>query len=90
MEAGVSANVIEVGVREFRDELARYLESETPLAITRHGRTVGYYIPARAPRDAEALDGLRRAVERLETMLGEHGLSVEEILHEFRARRARG
>jgi len=85
----MGANVVEVGVREFRDELARYLESETPLAITRHGQTVGYYIPARAPRDAEALDGLRRAVERLETLLGEHQVSVEEVLGEFRARRAR-
>lgn len=85
----MGANLIEVGVREFRDELARYLESETPLAITRHGRTVGYYIPARGSREADELEGLRRAVERLETLLDERGVSVEEILREFRAQRAR-
>lgn len=85
----MGANLIEVGVREFRDELARYLESEIPLAITRHGRTVGYYIPVQGSREADELEGLRRAVERLETMLDERGVSVEEILREFRAQRAR-
>ena len=35
-------------IREFREKLASYvLESDTPVAITRHGDTVGYYIPAR-------------------------------------------
>lgn len=85
----MSAKVIEVGVREFREELARYLESESPLAITRHGRTVGYYIPTRARRDEEELDTFRRAAERLEALLSEHGVSEEEIVREFRARRAR-
>lgn len=44
-----------VGIREFRDKLASYLlESDFPVAITRHGDTVGYYIPARRKRsDAE-------------------------------------
>jgi PHD/YefM family antitoxin component YafN of YafNO toxin-antitoxin module len=39
---------VKVGIREFREKLASYvLESDTPVAITRHGDTVGYYIPAR-------------------------------------------
>ena len=39
---------LKVGIREFRDKLASYLlESDVPVAITRHGDTVGYYIPAR-------------------------------------------
>ncbi len=42
---------LKVGMREFRDNLATYLlESETPVAITRHGDTVGYFIPARRRR----------------------------------------
>jgi antitoxin (DNA-binding transcriptional repressor) of toxin-antitoxin stability system len=85
----MTAHLVRVGVREFRDELARYLESDAPLAITRHGQTVGYYIPARAPRDEKELDALRRGVEHLEALLNEQGVSVEEILREFRARRAR-
>ena len=30
-----------VGIREFRENLADYLESKTPVAITRHGATIG-------------------------------------------------
>ena len=42
---------LKIGVREFRDKLATYLlESEAPLAITRHGDTIGYFIPARRTR----------------------------------------
>ena len=29
-----------VGIREFRENLASYIESPTPVAITRHGETV--------------------------------------------------
>ena len=40
-----------VGIREFRDKLATYLlESDKALAITRHGDTIGYYLPARRKR----------------------------------------
>jgi antitoxin (DNA-binding transcriptional repressor) of toxin-antitoxin stability system len=35
-----------IGMREFRENLAGYLESGKPLAITRHGETLGFYIPA--------------------------------------------
>jgi len=39
---------LKIGIREFWDNLASYLlETEVPVAITRHGDTVGYYIPAR-------------------------------------------
>ena len=39
---------VKVGMREFRDKLATYLlESDSPVTITRHGDTVGYFIPAR-------------------------------------------
>jgi hypothetical protein len=83
----MSTSLVEVGAGKFGEELTRYLESETPLAITRDGRTVGYYIPARTVQDEE-LDSLRRAVEHLEVALAERGVSEDEILREFRARRA--
>ena len=31
-----------VGIREFRENLASYLKSQTPVAITRHGTTIGH------------------------------------------------
>ena len=37
-----------VGIREFRERLSEYLESKTPVAITRHGATIGIYVPTRA------------------------------------------
>jgi len=42
---------VKVGIREFREKLAAYLlEGDAPVAITRHGDTVGYFIPARRKR----------------------------------------
>ena len=79
--------VIRVGVRGLRQDLARYLESESPVAITRHGQTVGYYVPTRVPRDEKESDTLPPMVERLEAILNQHGVSAEEIVAEFRARR---
>ena len=34
-----------IGIREFREKLSSFLESSTPVAITRHGETVGFCIP---------------------------------------------
>jgi len=34
-------------MRDFRENLAGYLESGTPRAIMRHGETIGFYIPAK-------------------------------------------
>ncbi|MDP2898134.1 MAG: type II toxin-antitoxin system Phd/YefM family antitoxin [bacterium] len=81
--------LIRVGVREFREDLAEYLDSPAPVAITRHGRTVGYYIPANGVPDEQEVLALRRAVEQIEAVLAEHGISEEEVVREFRARRGR-
>lgn len=32
---------IKVGVREFREQIARFLGSDTPVAVTRRGETLG-------------------------------------------------
>ena len=50
-----------VGIREFRERLATFLEASGPVAITRHGETVGYYIPARPSKDAAHVAALRTA-----------------------------
>ncbi|MDO8689966.1 MAG: type II toxin-antitoxin system Phd/YefM family antitoxin [Dehalococcoidia bacterium] len=78
-----------VGVREFRQDLAGYLESASPVAITRHGRTVGYYVPASPQVDEQEVLALKHAVEQLEALLAERGISEEEVVREFRARRTR-
>jgi hypothetical protein len=33
---------VKIGIPEFRDNLASYLESDQPVAVTRHGQTLGF------------------------------------------------
>jgi len=75
---------VRVGIREFREKLARYLESDVPVAITRHGDTVGYYIPARRKRAETERAALREAAARLQQVLAAEGISEEEILADFK------
>ena len=80
---------VKVGIREFREKLASYvLESDRPVAITRHGDTVGYYIPARPKRSEAERTALREAASRLQKMLEAEGISEEEIAADFKRWRA--
>ena len=80
---------VKVGIREFREKLASYLlESDTPVAITRHGDTVGYYIPARRKRSEAERTALKEAASRLQQMLEAQGISEEEIVADFKRWRA--
>ena len=82
---------LKVGIREFREKLASYLlESEVPVAITRHGDTVGYYIPARRKRTDAERTALKQAAARVQEMLAAEGISDEEILKDFKQWRAGG
>ena len=37
--------LVQIGVREFRDNLTEYLESSEPVQITKRGRAVGVFSP---------------------------------------------
>lgn len=76
---------LKVGIREFREKLASYLlENEETVAITRHGDTVGYYIPARRKRTETERATLKEAASRLQKALEAEGISEEEISKDFR------
>ena len=76
---------LKVGIREFREKLASYLlESDTPVAITRHGDTVGYYIPARRKRTEAERTALKEAAGRLQKMLEAQGISEDELAADFK------
>jgi hypothetical protein len=77
---------IKVGVREFREQIARFLESETPVAVTRRGETLGVYVPTprKTTRSAETAE-LRAAADRLAEALGD--LNEEQIVTEFKQMR---
>ena len=74
---------IKVGVREFREQIARFLESETPVAVTRRGETLGIYVPTprRPTRSADAAD-LKAAADRLEQTLA--AVDEDEIVADFK------
>ena len=79
-----------VGIREFREKLADYLESKTPVAITRHGSTIGIYVPTKPKPSQADLEALRVAGERMQELIAAAGTTEGEIVAEFkRARRAR-
>jgi ethanolamine utilization cobalamin adenosyltransferase len=54
-----------IGIREFRENLTDYLETERLLAITRHGETLGFYIPARKRNREAEIDAMRAAARDL-------------------------
>lgn len=77
-----------VGVKEFRAKLPAYLESLSPVAITRHGETIGYYIPTHHGHNLVELDALKQAVAKLEAMMSALRVSEDDIVAEFKTRRA--
>ena len=81
---------MKVGIREFRDKLATYLlETETPVAITRHGDTVGYFIPTRRRRSDADKEALREAATRWQEILDNEGISEDDAVADFKEWRAR-
>ena len=75
---------VKVGIRELRENLAGYLESGKPLAIMRHGETLGYYIPAQK-RDRKAeLQAMRAAAHDLDEMISSWGASEDELMEEYK------
>jgi len=58
------------------------------VAITHHGDTVGYYIPARRKRSQADRAALKEAASRLQAALLAEGTSEDEILKDFKQWRA--
>lgn len=80
---------LKVGVREFRERIASFLESDTPVAVTRRGETLGVYVPTRRRRrKAAEISELRAAADRLAEALSD--VDEEELVAEFKETRRRG
>jgi prevent-host-death family protein len=75
-----------VGIREFRASLAEYIEAETPITVTRHGRAVGFFVPLRRP-SAEAVQRLRTAAAAVQEVMPLSDQEIEEIAADFEASR---
>lgn len=83
-------STIKVGVREFRERIATFLESDTPVAVTRRGETLGVYVPTPRKRASTAeISELKAAAERLASALAD--VDEEELVAEFKQlRRGKG
>ena len=80
---------IKVGVREFRERIASFLESDAPVAVTRRGETLGVYVPTRRKRPEVAnLADLKAAADRLAEAL--QGVDEEELVADFKQLRRQG
>ncbi len=81
------AQMKSVGVREFRDHATKYLAGPETVAINRHGRVIGFYVPLKRDEDE-----VRRAVAQLgqavEQVLDEAGMIEDELAGVFDMRRA--
>lgn len=79
-----------IGMREFRENLAGYLEAGKPLAITRHGETLGFYIPAQKKSRTAEVDAMRAAAKELDAMIAAWGASEDELMKEYKDIRRAG
>jgi hypothetical protein len=75
---------VKVGIREFRQKLAGYLESGTALAIMRHDETLGYFIPARKRSRKAELEAMRAAAKDLDEMIASWGVGEDELMEEYK------
>jgi hypothetical protein len=73
-----------IGIREFRAGMAEYLASNTPVAVTRHGQTIGYFIPAQGQMDAD-IAALKKASKTLDKLLAAKNVEVKDVVADFKA-----
>lgn len=75
-----------VGIREFRAGLADYIASDKPVAVTRHGQTVGIFIPTPGPSQADLL-ALAQASAKLKAVMPLAEDEVDALVKEFKVER---
>jgi hypothetical protein len=78
--------VAKVSIREFRAGMAEFIASSKPVAVTRHGRTIGYFIPVHDQSDADVA-ALEKASKTLDRLLAAQNINVEEVVTDFKATR---
>jgi hypothetical protein len=75
-----------VGIREFRAGMAEFIASSTPVAVTRHGQTIGYFIPTHGQAEADVAS-LKKASKTLDRLLAAKRVDVDDVVSEFKSAR---
>lgn len=68
-----------VGIREFRDKASQYLSSREVVAVKRHGKLVGFYIPVTQSEEIEIEQALQRLNQTVESAMAESGLDEASL-----------
>ncbi|MFO1263403.1 MAG: type II toxin-antitoxin system Phd/YefM family antitoxin [Rhodoferax sp.] len=66
--------------------MAEYIASSTPVAVTRHGQTVGYFIPTHGQVEAD-IAALKKASKTLDKLLEAQGVDVEAVVADYKTAR---
>jgi hypothetical protein len=77
-----------VGIREFRAGMAEFIASSTPVAVTRHGQTIGYFIPTHGQVEADVA-ALKKASKTLDRLLAAKSIDVDAVVAELKTTRQR-
>jgi hypothetical protein len=77
-----------VGIREFRAGMAEFIASSTPVAVTRHGQTIGYFIPTHGQAEADVAS-LKKASKTLDRLLAAKSVDVDSVVADFKTARKR-
>jgi len=70
--------------------LASYLESKTPIAVTRHGATIGIYVPTKPKPSQADLEAFRLAGEKMQALIAAAGTNEDELVEDFKRLRRGG
>lgn len=79
-------DTLSVGIREFRAGLAEFIDQRQPVAVTRHGVTVGVFVPTPRPT-AQDVQALRDASAKLHSVLSLNEDEVDAAVADFQALR---
>ena len=74
---------LEIGARDFSENLAKYLMGGSSVVLTRHGETIGHFFPARRKRTREQKIAFNEAKARLDAALAAAGVTEDELIEEF-------
>jgi len=77
---------VTVGVREFREELAGFIDQSETVTVTRHGEAVGLFVPVKRDRRAD-IDAYVESAKKAHAMLERLGITEDEAVAEIEALR---
>lgn len=79
-----------INMREFRNNIAKYLSTKNLVAVTRHGQIIGYFVPTKADEIDLEFENLKVLANRLNNLLKEKGISEDDLVEDFKKLRMEG